>query len=247
MPRMRRGWQTLAKCNKLSILWGRMKLSPFFVTTLAIASIATSPAQTSAAAPSESAPVSYASMTEVSAVVTELNQASQTLSGDLGKLRVEKWKTDGDSKKQSLANVDSIQRNLQTALPGMVSQLNASPDSLSVTFKVYRNVGALYDVLASLAESAGAFGTKDEFQALANDSTSIEKARHNLADRMDKLAAAKDAELSSLHNQVKTLQAAIPPEPPKKVIIDDTEKPKKVVRKKAAKPATTPAPTQKTQ
>jgi hypothetical protein len=38
---------------------------------------------------------------------------------------------------------------------------------------------------------------------------------------------------------VKALQAAAPPEPPVRVVIDDTEKPKKpAVKKKATKPAT---------
>lgn len=232
-----------------------MKLSPRTVPLPAITVllIATATAQITVVPSSGSAPVSYASMTEVNAVLSELNQASQTITGDLGKLRVEKWKTDGDTKRQSLTNVESIQRNLQTALPGMVSQLTAAPDSLSQTFKVYRNVGALYDVLANLAESAGAFGSKDEYQSLSNDATSVEKARRDLADRMDKLATAKDAELANLHTQVQALQAAKPPEPPTKIIIDDTEKPKKpAVKKKVTKPATpaaatgaskTPAPT----
>jgi hypothetical protein len=220
-----------------------MKLSPRTVPLPAITVflIATATAQITVVPSSGSAPVSYASMTEVNTVLSELNQASQTITGDLGKLRVEKWKTDGDTKRQSLTNVESIQRNLQTALPGMVSQLTAAPDSLSQTFKVYRNVGALYDVLANLAESAGAFGSKDEFQSLSNDATSIEKARRDLADRMDKLATAKDAELANLHTQVQALQAATPPEPPTKVIIDDTEKPKKpAVKKKVTKPGAAP-------
>jgi hypothetical protein len=232
-----------------------MKLSPLVVAIVAVACLATASAQTGATpspvsasgstpasspgtAPVSSTPVSYASMTEVNAVLSELNQVSQTLTGDLGKLRVEKWKTDGDTKRQSLTNVESIQRNLQTALPGMVSQLTSAPDSLSQTFKIYRNVGALYDVLASLAESAGAFGSKDEYQALSNDASSVEKARRDLAERMDKLATAKDSELANLHTQLKALQATTPPEPPKKIIIDDNEKPKKpVVKKKVAKPA----------
>jgi|SRR5450432_681054 len=202
--------------------------------------IASATAQITVVPSSNAAPVSYASLTEVNGVLSELNQASQTITGDLGKLRVEKWKTDGDSKRQSLANVESIQRNLQSALPGMVSQLSAAPDSLSQTFKVYRNVGALYDVLANLAESAGAFGSKDEFQNLSNDASSIEKARRDLADRMDKLAAAKDTELANLHTQVQALQAATPPAPPTKIVIDDNEKPKKPVKRKAAKPAVVP-------
>jgi hypothetical protein len=217
-----------------------MKLSfptvPF--PAIMILLVATAAAQITVVPSSGSAPVSYASMTELNTVLTELNQASQALTGDLGKLRVEKWKADGDTKRQALTNVESIQRNLETALPGMVSQLSAAPDSLSQTFKVYRNVGALYDVLANLAESAGAFGSKDEYQSLTNDASSVEKARRDLADRMDKLATAKDAELANLHTQVKVLQAAAPPEPPVKVIIDDNEKPKKpAAKKKAPKPA----------
>ena len=188
------------------------------------------------------APVSYASVSEVSAVLAQLNQASQTLSADLNKLRIEKWKTDGDTKKQSLANVDSVQRNLQNALPAMVTQLSGAPDSLIATFKLYRNVGALHDVLSNLAESAGAFGSKDDFQSLANDTSSIDQARRALADRMDKLAAAKETELADLHKQVKALQAASPPEPPKKIIVDDNPAPKKPVKKRAVpKPSTKPA------
>ena len=188
------------------------------------------------------APVSYASVSEVSAVLAQLNEASQTLSADLNKLRIEKWKTDGDTKKQSLANVDSVQRNLQNALPAIVTQLSGAPDSLTATFKLYRNVGALHDVLSNLAESAGAFGSKDDFQSLANDTSSIDQARRALADRMDKLAAAKETELADLHKQVKALQAASPPEPPKKIIVDDNPAPKKPVKKRAVpKPSTKPA------
>ena len=220
-----------------------MKLSPL-VLSLILALAGVAHAQENLVAQTGSAPVSYASMTEVSGVLGQLNQASQTLSADLEKVRVEKWKADGDTKRQSLANVESIQRNLQSALPGMVSQLNAAPDSLNLTFKLYRNVGALYDVIANLAESAGAFGSKDDYQSLTNDSSSIEKARRALADRMDKLAAAKDSEIANLHTQVKALQAAMPPEPPKKIVIDDNEKPKKpVVKRKVAKPAAAPGAT----
>jgi hypothetical protein len=219
-----------------------MKLSSLRVPLPAIMMlwVANATAQITVVPQSNSAPVSYASMTEVNGILTELNQASETITGDLAKVRVEKWKADGDTKRQSLANVESIRRNLQTALPGMVSQLNAAPDSLSQTFKVYRNVGALYDVLANLAESAGAFGSKDEFQSLSNDASTVEKARRDLADRMDKLAAAKDTEIANLHTQVQALQAAMPPEPPKKIIVDDTEKPKKPVKKKTAKLAIVP-------
>jgi TolA-binding protein len=221
-----------------------MKFSRFLVPLAVLAISAVAYAQTPAAQPAPA--VSYASVSEVNSVLTQIDQMTQTLSADLGKLRIERWKTDNDYKRQNQTHSDSLLRNLQGAMPGMVAQLRSAPESLSATFKLYRNVGALYDVLSSLTESAGAFGSKDEFQMLANDSSALEQSRRALADRMEKLSSAKEGELADLRNQVKILQAAIPAAPPKKIIIDEDEKPKKPVKKKPANPkpaATTPATT----
>jgi len=88
-----------------------------------------------------------------------------------------------------------------------------------------------------VVESAGAFGSKDEFQALSNDMTSLESVRRAFAERLQKLASAKEEELTRLRSQIKTLQAAAPPPPPKKIVVDDTEPPKKPAVKKKPKPA----------
>jgi hypothetical protein len=98
-------------------------------------------------------------------------------------------------------------------------------------------------VFGSVVEAAGAFGSKDEFQSLGNDMTGLESARRTLGERVQKLAASKEDELTRLRVQVKTLSAA-PPPPPKKIVVDDTEPPKKPAKKKVTKPkppATTPA------
>ena len=76
--------------------------------------------------------------------------------------------------------MDSIQRNLQNALPEMIGQLRNAPEDLPATFKLYRNLDALYDVLGSVVESTGAFGSKDDFQALANDLSSFEGTRKQI-------------------------------------------------------------------
>jgi hypothetical protein len=200
--------------------------------------------------PSIEPPVSYASVNELNGMLTQLEQASQASQGDLGKLRIEKWKTDSSNKRQTESNVESVQRNLQNALPAMISELRGSPESLTSTFKLYRNLDALYNVFGSVVESAGAFGAKDEFQTLENDLSVIEKARRSFADRMQNLAGAKETELSRLRTQLRAAQVAANPPQPKKVVVDDTEPPKKPVRKKAVpKPpaatagtATTPKP-----
>jgi len=184
-------------------------------------------------------PVAYASVNQLNGILTPLQETAQSMLADLGKMRIEKWKTDSTNKQQALANVNSIQRNLQDALPDMIAQLNNAPEDLGASFKLYRNLDALYDVFGSLVESAGAFGNKEEFQSLSNDMNGIESARRAFGDRMQKLASGKEDELTRLRAQVKTLSAA-PPPPPRKIVVDDTEPPKKPVKKKTTKP---PAPT----
>ena len=187
-------------------------------------------------------PVAYASVSELNGILAQLQQTAQSIQGDLQKTRIEKWKADGGTKKQSLADVDSIQRNLQSTLPDTIAQLNASPEDLGASFKLYRNLDALYDVFGSVAEAAGAFGSKDEFQSLDNDLNGLKTARRAFAERVQKLSASKEDELTRLRAQVKTLTAA-PPPPPKKIVVDDTEPPKKPAKKKVAKPAAPTPPT----
>jgi hypothetical protein len=118
----------------------------------------------------------------------------------------------------------------------MLAQLRSAPENLPATFKLYRNLDALYDVLGSVVEGAGAFGSKDDLQSLSNDLSSFEGTRKQLAERLEGLSSAKEAEIARLRTDLKTAQAAIPVEPPKKTVVDDTEPAKKPPVKK--KPAT---------
>ena len=217
----------------------------FLVAVLAatFAPAAADAQDTAVAPPTPSqAPVAYASVSELNGILDPLKQTAESMQANLGKLRIDKWKTDASTKKQTLANVESIQRNLQSALPDTITQVTNAPEDVGASFKLYRNLDALYDVFGSVVESAGAFGSKDEFQSLGNDMTALEKARRTFAERMQKLTVSKEDELTRLRAQVKTLSAA-PPPPPKKIVVDDTEPPKKpAVKKKPAKPkpATTP-------
>jgi hypothetical protein len=191
---------------------------------------------------SQGGAVSYASVTQLNELLTQLDATSRTTQNDLARLRIERWKTDSATKKQTLNDMESVQRNLQTALPEMIGQLRNSPEDLPATFKLYRNLDALYDVLGGVVESAGAFGSKDDFQALSNDLSGFEGTRKQLADRTNNLATSKEQEIVRLRADLKTAQAAIPVAPPKKIVVDDNEPVKKPVAKKkpaAKKPAVT--------
>lgn len=189
-----------------------------------------------AAAEPGQAPVSYASVNQLNTMLSNLEQAAQATNSDVGKVRVERWKADSSAKRQSQGDIESLQRNLQTALPGLINELRNSPEDIGITFKLYHNLDALHDVLRSVAENAGAFGSRGEYQPLANDADALDSVRRALADRMQGLANTKESELGRLRTELKAAQAA-PPPPPKKIVVDDTEPPKKVTKKK---PKTTP-------
>jgi len=193
--------------------------------------------------PAPAAPVPYSSISELNLLLSQLEQTSQATQLDLAKLRIEKWKTDGNTKRATQQDVESLQRNLQNALPEIVNRLRGSPENVATTFELYRNLDAVYGVFSSVVESAGAFGSRDEFQTLQNDLSALERARRSFADRMDTLANAKEGELTRLRTQVQTLEAAQQAAPPpKKTVVDDTEPPKKPIKKKSTKttkPATT--------
>jgi len=186
-------------------------------------------------------PVSYASVTQLNGLLAQLEASSKNTQADLVKLRIERWKTDNGTKKQNLANVDSIQRNLQGALPEMIAQLRFAPEDLPTTFKLYRNLDALYDVVGSVVEGTGAFGSKDDFQSLSNDLSSFENTRKQVAQRIETLSSAKEAEIVRLRADLKTAQAKIPAAPPKITVVDDNEAPKKPAVKKKPKPPANPS------
>ena len=182
----------------------------------------------------------YASVSELNSILGPFEQASQATQADLTKLRIDKWKMDSNYKKQVLSNTDSVKRNLQNALPEIVTQLRSSPEDLTATFKLYRNLDALYDVLGNITESAGAFGSKDEFQSLSNDLNAMELMVAGRA--VGDPERFKESELAQLRTQIKALQAA-PPPPPKKIVVDDNE-PKKPAtsRRKFHGPPSPPLP-----
>jgi hypothetical protein len=214
---------------------------------IAIAALATMVAFSASAQTSGNSaatPVSYSSISELNQILGTLNQASQSTQNDLSRLRIEKWKTDGNTKRQTQSDTESILKNLQNALPGILTQLQSAPENVAITFKAYRNLDALYDVLSSVVESTGAFGGKEEFQALNNDLNALDNSRHAVADRMDKLATAKESEIGELRVALQNARAAIPP---KKTVVDDTEPAKKpAVRKKPVPKPKTAAPSDST-
>jgi len=177
-----------------------------------------------------------APMTSVLPDLDRLQTAASQVAIDLGHMRIEKWKADGQSKQQAQANAESVQRNLTSALPGLIENVRSAPQDLNANFKLYRNLNALYDVFGSLTESAGAFGPKSDYEALAQQLGVIDSVRRDLADALERLTSFTQYELNQLRSQIRAQQqaaaAAAAVAPPKKIMVDDTEPPKKSANKK---------------
>jgi hypothetical protein len=167
----------------------------------------------------------------------QLQQIAQQTAADLGKLKIDKWKTDSSNKQQSQSNATSLQRNLMAAMPEMIQKAQAAPQDFAPSFKLYRNLNVVYDVLAMTAENAGAFGPKEQYEPLANDIGQLDQVRRNMADRLDWLSGVKDSQIKQLSQQLVTAQQQVraAAEAPKETEFSK-KKPSSATKKKKAAP-----------
>jgi hypothetical protein len=114
-------------------------------------------------------------------IIAQVQKAALATNGDLGKLRIEKWKTDSDQKDQLQKMSDSIQRNLTNAVPGLISDVQSSRGNVSAACKLYHNISSVYEYLTSLTDAAGVLGKKEEYEPLADDAAALDSARENLS------------------------------------------------------------------
>ena len=188
---------------------------------------------------------------DLNAIVLQVQQATSSASIDIGKLRIEKWKTDSGQRQQLQQVADSLQKNIANAVPGLVNDVQSSHGGVLASFKLYHNLNVLYEFLSSLADAAGGLGRKEEYEPLATDAAALDTARQNLSIYIEQ--AAVKLETANRPPAGTTPVQAHPGTvvPGKKVVvIDDTDPPPpakkhaKPTKKKASNPPaeTTPAP-----
>jgi hypothetical protein len=171
--------------------------------------------------------------------VASLRPALANVQNTIANLSVGHWKAPAETRAAVQQDINSMQRDLNATLPGLVAQVEANPAALSPAFAVFRNLDALYDVLLRVTETAALAGS-------GSDAGSLEDARAGLEDGRAKLGAwllqsisAQDAQIVRLQAAAASRPAATPAAAPNKIVVDDgPENPKP--RKK--KPAPAPAP-----
>ena len=194
----------------------------------------------SLAAQASTPSVAPANTADVAPLLAKIEQETQSLNADVGKLRIDRWKTDSGTKQQAAENAASIQRNITAALPELMNAVRSSPQSLAANFKLYRNLNALYDVVAGLGESVGAFGKREEFEVIAPHVAALDDARRSYADFVQQMSASADNRIAADQEAfARAAAAAAVQAPPKKIVVDDdqpaptTTKKKKTTTKKS--------------
>jgi hypothetical protein len=177
-----------------------------------------------------------------------LQPAVMSLQQAIGALRVEKWKASKEVKAATTDKIGSIRRDVEGTLPGLVTAADAAPGSLAAMLPVSRNVGALYDVVLRVTVIAESAAPGDQADALAKSLSGMESARRTLADRLQQLAAAEEAQVEDLRKQLNARPAVAAVCPPvasgaaaKTAPAAGAKRRKKAV-KPAAKPAGSPVP-----
>jgi hypothetical protein len=184
---------------------------------------------------SEQAPSPAKPQANLNATLAEIQRITVATNADIGRLRIERWKTDAAQKQQFQQMADSLQRNITSAVPGLISNVQSAPGSVTRMFKLYNDLTVVYEYLGSLSEAAGELGKREEYEPLASDTTALATARHSMADLIEQAGLALET----------------PPKPPpqpepaqvvKKIVVDNdlSAKPAPKKTQKAAK-KTSPA------
>lgn len=186
------------------------------------------------------APPTTASTTPdaISPELERLQAAASQANTVIGSLHIEKWKASSDARSAAQADADSVQRNLTSALPGMIDAVRSAPEDVNAEFKLYRNLNALHDVFVTLTEATRVFGQKNDYTALSQRLQTINSVRRKLGENLEQLTAGAQSQLNQMRLQIKSQQEQLAAaqaeaaEARKQVELAQAEPPKKAPTKK---------------
>jgi hypothetical protein len=199
-----------------------------------------------------------AGRTDLNSALIDLDRVSQATQSDIANLHVEKWKSgwktgflkDGSHKDQAQQAARSLQRNLATALPGLIHDVQNSRGSISATFKLYDDVSLVCEAVDSLISASEAAGRKSEAAALTDDFSALARIRRSLSAYIQQASSALETKGRAPYASVappamqtspremtssSTPQVITDNQGVKKIIVDDTipeKKPATAVKKR---------------
>jgi hypothetical protein len=163
----------------------------------------------------------------------------------IGDLNIARWKAPNEVRGATQQNASSVQRDVVETLPGLLTQADATLDSVPPSFAVYRNLDALYDVLLRIYETAMLAAPQSEVDELSATLQRVEAARSQLGNAILETSKQHEADIVKLQAAVKAATATAQAAPPAKSnVVDDgpAAAPAVTHKKKKPKPAAPPTP-----
>ena len=130
------------------------------------------------------------------------------------------WRAPQSVKSAAEGDIESIQRDLNGTLAGLLQQADEAPGSVPAEFLVYRNVDALYDTLLRVVETAELAAPNQEVSALETALDSLESARAQVGDTILGGAEVQQDQLIRLQRAIQAAEAA-QRAPVKTTVVDD--------------------------
>jgi hypothetical protein len=166
-----------------------------------------------AAAPNSASSVARdlnSTLAELIRLAPATNQDLAYLQQPGGRLR---WVTFWRGEKANNAQMEeALRRNLQSAVPSLIHDTQASGGSISTTLKLYRDLTVVCESLDSLL-LPGSRESKTELTALSNDLSDMNRLREDLFSYMQQTAASMESKNRQLSSSVDRS--------PKRIIVDD--------------------------
>ena len=157
---------------------------------------------------------SPANATPTSSAFNTLQPMVQIVKQAIASVNLDKWKASNAIKDEADSNLRSVERDIDSTLPGLVSAADAAPDSAAKTIPVFRNVDALYDVMLRIDAAARLAAPKDQLSALDQALTSVSDTRRAVGDRLQSSAEAQETRIAHLQAQLKAVPPPAPPPAP---------------------------------
>ena len=205
----------------------------------AAAATHTLPAQANTPAPVEmtAAPGTGAPTADPQRPSSLIAPAVDHLSQVVSQVQLERWKS--SSRDETDANLRSVERNVKSTLPDLVTAADAQPASVAASLPLLRNLDALCAVMIRVSVTARVNAPTPQAESLAGALTALQSARNTLSDQVQTLATAQEKQLTSLNSTIATLtaKANTPLPPPEPASPATKSKPKK---RRAIKPAAKP-------
>ena len=120
-----------------------------------------------------------------------------------------KWKGSAATRDDVDANLVSMQKDLQSTLPPLLTAADAAPDSAAASLPVLLNMDALYSVLLRVTIASRSVAPHDENTALEQAAVLLDSARRDLGEAILTATRAQEKRIADLQATVQQQAATM--------------------------------------